>query len=136
MYIGFLTTPYGPMVTRRRGGSNGAGVPFPIRTNVTMQANASAAPATPSSMPVPCQMPTVAGAGTPAPDNILDGRNISTRPMNNVEYVTARATRNMFFPSPEADPRPTSFAPGDSLDPLPARAGSVNDVGQDDDNDD
>src|SRR6266516_3629964 len=43
-YIGFRTHRYGPETTRRRGGSNGAGVPRPRQANSQTHGSATAAP--------------------------------------------------------------------------------------------
>ena len=44
MYIGLRTILYGPVTTKTRGASNGAGVPSPRKTNSATQLKASATP--------------------------------------------------------------------------------------------
>src|SRR2546425_6860850 len=94
MYIGLRTNRYGPRTTSRRGGSNGAGVPFPTNANVRMHHRASAAPTAAMTSPPSCVSPNVAGRWTPDHSRTRPGRNTSRKPMNSVAYVTARISTN------------------------------------------
>ena len=51
VYIGFRTHRYGPRTTRRRGGSNGAGVPAPVHAKLNIAGSTKASPAMTTATP-------------------------------------------------------------------------------------
>ena len=65
MYMGFRTKRYGPRITSRRGGSNGAGVPLPMNAKVNTHQSAIAAPIVPIIIPATCGAPMTAGRTMP-----------------------------------------------------------------------
>ena len=81
MYIGLRTSRYGLATTKRRGGSNGAGVPRPITMNVTMHHSASTAPLAPTTAPTTCAAPMSAGRTTPDQERTRAGRNTRKKPI-------------------------------------------------------
>ena len=68
MYMGFRTNRYGPRIIRRRGGSNGAGVPLPIHAKVKMHHNAMTAPMPPMIIPMICGASIAVGRTMPDQD--------------------------------------------------------------------
>ena len=56
------------------GGSNGAGVPFPMNTNVNTHQSAIAVPTVTMIIPATCGAPVVAGATMPDHDKNRPGR--------------------------------------------------------------
>src|SRR3990170_1761698 len=93
--MGFLSRRYGPRITRRLGGSNGAGVPFPSVANARTQLTANPRPTMPTRLPNACDNPKLRGARKPAMANISAGTNQSRNPANSVAYASARIRVNM-----------------------------------------
>src|SRR5438552_6455377 len=65
IYIGLRTKRYGPRITSFLGGSNGAGVPFPMNTKVNTHESAITVPMVTMIIPATCGAPVVAGSTTP-----------------------------------------------------------------------
>lgn len=71
----------GPATTRRRGGSNGAGVPRPITMKVTMHHSARTAPLAPTTAPATCGAPMLTGSTIPDHERMRAGKNTSKKPI-------------------------------------------------------
>ena len=84
MYIGLRTIRYGPTTTKRRGGSNGAGVPRPITTKATMHHSARTAPLAPTTTPPTCAAPMLTGRTIPDHERTRAGKNTSNKPIKRV----------------------------------------------------
>jgi hypothetical protein len=63
-----------PQMTNFLGGSNGAGVPFSMNTNVNMHHSAIAVPSATMIMSTTCDAPVVAGDATPDHDKNRGGK--------------------------------------------------------------
>jgi TolB-like protein len=74
IYIGLRTKRYGPRITSFLGGSNGAGVPFPMNTKVNTHQSAIAVPIVTIIIPATCGAPVVAGSVIPDHDRNRLGR--------------------------------------------------------------
>src|SRR5437870_524329 len=94
MYIGLRTKRYGPTMTSRRGGSNGAGVPRPITMKVAMHQTATSVPAVPTTKPTTCAAPMFGGRTIPDHDRTRAGKNTRRKPTKSVAYVIVRTSTN------------------------------------------
>src|SRR5437762_443739 len=103
-YIGFRTQRYGPETTRRRGGSNGAGVPRPRHANSQTHGSAIAAPIAMTIQPsgrglANARLPTIHVGTKYVHSEMNAGATISARKMAKSRRVSMRTSFGFHLPA-------------------------------------